>query len=59
MKHKWIPVKTRLPKVAVNEFKYFSVKLSDGTKDRVPFRNKPKKNILGFMTEEKVTHWLE
>ena len=27
--------------------------------DAKPFRNRPNRNILGFMTEDIVTHWAE
>lgn len=49
----WISVKDRLPKTEG----YYKVKFSDGTEDEKPFRIRPAKNIYGFMTEQKVTHW--
>lgn len=53
----WIDVKDRLPEVPVNSIKYFMVKFADGTEDEKPFRNRPSKNIHGFMALEHVTHW--
>jgi hypothetical protein len=58
MKQKeWIELESNPPKVAVNETKYFKVKFEDGTEDEKPFRNRPSKNIFGFMSEKKVTHY--
>jgi hypothetical protein len=54
----WISVKDRVPEVEVNGVKYFKVKFEDGTIDEKPFRNRPSKNILGFMAEENITHWM-
>lgn len=53
MNREWISVETRLPK----KEGYYQVKFDDGTEDEKPFRIRPKKNIHGFMTEKKVTHW--
>lgn len=36
---------------------YYRVKFEDGSEDEKPFRIRPKRNIYGFMTELKVTHW--
>ncbi len=54
-KNAWIPVKERLPEIE----RYYSVKFENGTEDEKPFRIRPSKNILGFMTMDKVTHWKE
>lgn len=54
---KWISIKSSLPNVEAGKVKYFAVKFSDGTTDQLPYRNKPHKKILGFMTEKEVTHW--
>lgn len=50
---KWISVNDMLP----TKEGYYLVKFEDGTEDEKPFRNRPSKNILGFMTENIVTHW--
>jgi len=50
---KWVSVIDALPTVE----DYYEVKFEDGTEDEKPFRIRPKKNIRGFMTEKKVTHW--
>ena len=49
----WINVNDELPK----EEGYYDVKYADGSEDSKPFRIRPNKNILGFMTEKDVTHW--
>ncbi len=51
----WISIHDRLPK----KEDYYRVKFTDGTEDEKPFRNRPNRNILGFMTENIVTHWAE
>ena len=51
----WVSVEQALPK----KEDYYLVKFTDKTIDEKPFRIRPKKNILGFMTEKKVTHWSE
>jgi hypothetical protein len=52
---KWIAVTDNLP----TEEDYYHVKFEDGTEDEKPFRIRPSKNIHGFMTENKVTHWVD
>ena len=49
----WIPVTERLPETE----DYYAVRFENGVEDEKPFRIRPKKNIFGFMTMEKVTHW--
>jgi hypothetical protein len=49
----WIPVADRLPETEG----YYAVRFENGIEDEKPFRIRPKKNIFGFMTMEKVTHW--
>lgn len=49
----WISVEQYLPGTE----NYYEVKFEDGTTDEKPFRIRYSKNILGFMTEKKVTHW--
>jgi hypothetical protein len=49
----WIPVTERLPETE----DYYAVRFENGIEDEKPFRIRPKKNIFGFMTMEKVTHW--
>jgi hypothetical protein len=49
----WIPVTERLPK----KEDYYAVRFENGVEDEKPFRIRPNKNILGFMTMDKVTHW--
>ena len=49
----WISVTERLPTTEG----YYKVKFENGEEDEKPFRIRPKKNILGFMTMDKVTHW--
>lgn len=51
----WINIHDRLPK----KEDYYRVKFTDGSEDEKPFRNRPNRNILGFMTENIVTHWAE
>lgn len=53
MKTEWISVKDELPNVEG----YYKVKFEDGTEDEKPFRIRPSRNIHGFMTENKVSHW--
>lgn len=36
---------------------YYLVRYENGQEDEKPFRNRPNKNIYGFMTERKVTYW--
>lgn len=36
---------------------YYKVRFDNGIEDEKPFRIRPSKNIHGFMTEDKVTHW--
>lgn len=50
---KWIDVNSLLP----TKEGYYRVIFEDGTEDEKPFRIRPKQNIYGFMTENKVTHW--
>ena len=50
---KWVSIHDTLPK----KEGYYRVKFKDGKEDQKHFRNKPKKKILGFMTENIVTHW--
>jgi hypothetical protein len=52
-KNEWISVVDELPTIQ----KYYKVKYSNGVEDMKPFRIRPTKNILGFMTENEVTHW--
>lgn len=52
-KGNWIKVTTRLPE----KEGYYKVKFQDGTTDQLPFRIRPHKNILGFMTEGNVIAW--
>lgn len=49
----WIDIKDMQPE----KERYYSVKYEDGTTDEKPFRIRPKQNIKGFMTMNKVTHW--
>lgn len=49
----WIPVSERLPETEG----YYAVRFENGVEDEKPFRIRPKKNIFGFMTTDKVTHW--
>ena len=49
----WIRVEQYLP----GKEDYYEVKFEDDTTDEKPFRIRYNKNILGFMTEKKVTHW--
>jgi hypothetical protein len=49
----WVSVEDRLPE---NE-DYYAVRFENGVEDEKPFRIRQEKNILGFMTTEKVTHW--
>ena len=49
----WIPVTERLPETE----DYYAVRFENGVEDEKPFRIRPKKNIFGFMTMWKVTHW--
>jgi hypothetical protein len=51
----WINIHDRLPK----KEDYYRVKFTDGSEDEKPFRNRPNRNILGFMTENIVAHWAE
>lgn len=51
----WIPVTERLPETE----NYYRVKFLNGDEDEKPFRIRPKKNILGFMVMDEVTHWAE
>lgn len=53
MKNLWISVIERLPE----KEGYYNVRFEDGVEDEKPFRIRPKKNIFGFMTMKKVTHW--
>lgn len=52
-KTEWIPVTQSLPILEG----YYKVKFEDGTIDEKPFRIRPHKNIHGFMTLDKITHW--
>lgn len=52
---KWIPVIESLPKKEA----YYKVKFFDGLEDEKPFRIRPRRNIHGFMSEKKITHWQE
>jgi hypothetical protein len=49
----WINLNDEQP----TEEGYYKVKFDDGTEDEKPWRIRPSKNILGFMTEKNVTHW--
>ncbi len=49
----WKDVNKELPK----KEGYYEVRYEDGRFDEKPFRIRPSKNIKGFMTETKVTHW--
>lgn len=51
----WIKVEDRMPELEG----YYEVKFKDGNTDEKPFRNRPSKNIKGFMTMEEITHWRE
>lgn len=51
----WIITLDRLPE----KEGYYKVKFLDGTEDEKPFRIRPSKNILGFMTEKTVVAWKE
>ena len=49
----WIPVTERLPETE----SYYAVRFENGVEDEKPLRIRPNKNIFGFMTMDKVTHW--
>ena len=53
----WISVNEKFPNVPINKVEYFNVKYEDGTEDFKPFRNRPSKNIYGFMSEKDVIAW--
>lgn len=49
----WVKVTDKLPE----KESYYKVRFENGVEDEKPFRIRPSKNIRGFMTEQKVTHW--
>ena len=49
----WISILEKLP----HKEDYHKLKFGDGTVDFKPFRIRLSKNIIGFMSEEVVTHW--
>lgn len=53
MKRPWIDITVEQPTTEG----YYTVKFSNEIEDRKYYRIRPKQNILGFMTEETVTHW--
>jgi hypothetical protein len=53
MKRHWKDLNVEQPK----KEGYYRVRFDDGTEDQKPWRIRPSRNILGFMTERNVTHW--
>lgn len=53
MAKKWKSVDKELPR----KESYYSVRYENGEEDRKPFRIRPSKNIMGFMTERVVKEW--
>jgi len=49
----WINVNDKMPDTE----SYYKVKFDDGTEDEKYFRNRPQKNIYGFMSEKNVIEW--